>query len=298
MNSVCETKSTSLLTSLSRSSWLFPLAWIPGLTVLILSFEPSITTGLGFRSRLLFWLFHVGLLVPLLLLLQAFVDNALSKRTLPTFMHYLTAAGAATIVFAPISLALDYVFQAEADLVGEPTITAILFDEIVSLFVPILGIWLLINGPKWQLLSVPMPITTTDAGNSRVQQTAALLNSAAMTEQERSFWSKIPAELGRDVVCLSSEQHYLHVRTTLGHCLILFPLSRAIEVLEAELQGVLIHRSHWVALSHVVRLEQTAGNARVSLSHGSVLPVSRRRLSRLKDLIGKEKNVSEHTIGQ
>ncbi|MCZ8149810.1 MAG: LytTR family DNA-binding domain-containing protein, partial [Roseomonas sp.] len=55
---------------------------------------------------------------------------------------------------------------------------------------------------------------------------------------------------------------------------IFMAFGRAVEALAAQ-RGFQIHRSHWVALAHVVDLEQNGGRISCVLDTGLRLPVSR-----------------------
>jgi DNA-binding LytR/AlgR family response regulator len=126
------------------------------------------------------------------------------------------------------------------------------------------------NGPK---------VSEGDEGSPERTEPAL-----ALTEVEKAFWSKVPRELGADVVSLSAEQHYLHVVTTKGRSLILFPISRAIEAVE-RLNGMRIHRSHWVALKHVTSVEKDEPGLSLTLSSGETLPVSRANRQSVRDAL-------------
>lgn len=77
-----------------------------------------------------------------------------------------------------------------------------------------------------------------------------------------------------DLVSISGRDHYVDVVTTSGQSRVLLRFSDAIA--EAEpIEGFRIHRSHWVALSAIVRVEREGGKLWVALVDGARLPVSR-----------------------
>ncbi|MEO1366666.1 MAG: LytTR family DNA-binding domain-containing protein, partial [Acidobacteriota bacterium] len=96
------------------------------------------------------------------------------------------------------------------------------------------------------------------------------------------FLDLLPAALGRDVAALSSQLHYLEVHTTRGRALVLYNLKDAVGELERSLDGLQIHRSHWVADTHVRRLARRSGGWVCELATGLELPVSRRRAAEAK----------------
>lgn len=68
--------------------------------------------------------------------------------------------------------------------------------------------------------------------------------SSGATSQ--ALLSRLPNRLGKEVVALEAEDHYLRVHTTLGSDLILMRLSDAIAAIGPDL-GLQVHRSWWVA---------------------------------------------------
>lgn len=88
------------------------------------------------------------------------------------------------------------------------------------------------------------------------------------------FLKRIPARLGKDLVSLQAQDHYLEVTTTRGRDLILMRLSDA----EAELAGypgMRVHRSWWVARAGVDGIETAGDRMTIRLSSGAEAPVSR-----------------------
>ena len=83
---------------------------------------------------------------------------------------------------------------------------------------------------------------------------------------------RLPLDAGQ-IVSLSMQDHYVEVTSEKSKELILLRLSDAIDELDG-LEGMQIHRSHWVALSHVCRVEKAGHRSEVHLTDGRVLPVS------------------------
>lgn len=68
--------------------------------------------------------------------------------------------------------------------------------------------------------------------------------------------------------------HYVDVTTDQGHALVLTRLSDAMRE-TAPIQGLQVHRSHWVALDAVRRTTRQAGKPMLELENGTLVPVSR-----------------------
>lgn len=89
-----------------------------------------------------------------------------------------------------------------------------------------------------------------------------------------AFFDRLPKHLGTELLWLSSQDHYLEVKTRLGKDLILMRLGDAIKELDAY-PGARIHRSHWVADKAVVNIENREGRLFVHLEDETSLPISR-----------------------
>ncbi|WP_342077993.1 LytTR family DNA-binding domain-containing protein [Yoonia sp. SS1-5] len=258
------------LNRLDKETWhnpvLFLAVWSPVLTILILSFDPVLTAELGAFERIAFWFLHVSLLLPLLMFFQDVISEALAARNLNTFILVGLTSLATAIACAPIALALDWLFSPVNDIAAENfQIGLVIAEEIIALVVPIFCVWSLINITRLSMLSVAVIEDVPEEDPS---------DTAELSDIERAFWTKVPRSLGFDIISLSAEQHYLHVQTTVGHSLILFPIGKAIEAV-ARVDGMRIHRSHWVALKHVQGLKKDGAKMGCILPGGNLLPVSR-----------------------
>ena len=78
------------------------------------------------------------------------------------------------------------------------------------------------------------------------------------------------------------EDHYLRVHTALGSDLILLRMRDAVSELDG-LEGVLVHRSWWVARSAVRAVERDGRSLRLILPDGLVAPVARTMVPVLKN---------------
>jgi hypothetical protein len=82
--------------------------------------------------------------------------------------------------------------------------------------------------------------------------------------------SRLPRELGDDVIALEAEDHYLRVHRSSGSTLVLMRLADAVAADDGH-QGLQVHRSWWVSRDAVERME----GARLHLSNGLNVPVGR-----------------------
>ena len=95
------------------------------------------------------------------------------------------------------------------------------------------------------------------------------------------FLERVPARLGRELLALEAEDHYLRVHTALGSELILARLSDAIAQLDGY-DGLQVHRSWWVAADAVTGIVRRNGRLALQLRNGVTAPVSRSYLAAVR----------------
>lgn len=116
--------------------------------------------------------------------------------------------------------------------------------------------------------------------DSQVLESAAV-NPFLADRQVGSFHARLPVQLGRDLVALQMEDHFVRAHTRLGSALVLIPLHQAIGELHA-VKGIKIHRSWWVAQDCVTGFVQDGRNFRLRLVNGVVAPVARASVAEVR----------------
>lgn len=86
--------------------------------------------------------------------------------------------------------------------------------------------------------------------------------------------ARLPARLGRDLLCLEMEDHYVRVHTALGSELLLMRMRDAIALLDG-LEGLQVHRSWWVAADAVEGQRTVDRRTVLKLRGGLEAPVAR-----------------------
>lgn len=86
--------------------------------------------------------------------------------------------------------------------------------------------------------------------------------------------SKLPPEIGRDIVALETEDHYLRVHATGGSALILMRMADAVALLDPRL-GAQVHRRWWVAGAAVDEVRTEGQKLSLCLTDGTLVPVGR-----------------------
>ncbi|WP_249403556.1 LytTR family DNA-binding domain-containing protein [Sphingomonas sp. CFBP 13720] len=105
------------------------------------------------------------------------------------------------------------------------------------------------------------------------------------------FLDRLPLHLGRDLVALAMEDHYVRAHTAAGSTLILMRMRDAVAELEG-IDGRLVHRSWWVARDHVTGVLRDGRNLRLSLSNGITAPVARGQAEPLHDAGWLQRNAT------
>jgi hypothetical protein len=100
-----------------------------------------------------------------------------------------------------------------------------------------------------------------------------------------AFLAQLPPAIGVELIAIQADLHYLQVRTVRGRATVLASIATAEAALAAD--GLRVHRSHWVALAHVVRVARTARGMFLTLSDGGRVPVSRRRAREVQARLGQ-----------
>jgi hypothetical protein len=95
------------------------------------------------------------------------------------------------------------------------------------------------------------------------------------------FFARVPDRLGRDLLALEAQDHYLLVHTRRGSALIYMRLSEAIQMLPTQL-GIQAHRRWWVAHNEVAGLRREGHQTLIELTGGLTVPVGRTYLAAVR----------------
>jgi hypothetical protein len=97
------------------------------------------------------------------------------------------------------------------------------------------------------------------------------------------FFRRIPPALGRDLLALEMEDHYLRIHTAVGSDLILLRLRDALTELDPK-RGRQVHRSWWVADGAVTGNERAGARTLLVLRNGLTVPVSKSFRDQAKEM--------------
>lgn len=245
------------------------------LTLAFTVLEPASSQNLAFLPRLAFWAVHNAAALVLLSVAQLAITRTRRLSAAPPFLQVALAGLLGAVLFTPVALVLDKLFASLGTALDDnPNLLSALAAEFAALTPPLWLIWGLLNAPR--LLQLHRPIAPVPGAPTRPGEEGNASPPADQPDRDmlQEFWERVPPRLGRDIVALTAELHYLRVYTAQGDALIFMAFGRAVEALAAQ-RGFQIHRSHWVALSHVVDLAQKDGKMFCVLDTGLRLPVSR-----------------------
>lgn len=106
------------------------------------------------------------------------------------------------------------------------------------------------------------------------------------TAPEPALIGKLPVELGKDIIHLQAQDHYVRVTTPRGSTMVLMTLNEANQDLQS-LDGMRVHRSWWVRRCHVEGTKRSGGRLFLSLDDGTDVPVGRAYRSQVLAVFGK-----------
>jgi hypothetical protein len=137
--------------------------------------------------------------------------------------------------------------------------------QLVSLYLSVVSVQLVIAGiAAWRFLAPqrPAPPPADDVN----------------TDQ---FFERVPDRLGRDLLALEAQDHYLMVHTRRGSALIHMRLSEAVQILPPQL-GFQAHRRWWVARNEVAGLRRDGHQTLIELTGGLTVPIGRTYLAAVR----------------
>jgi hypothetical protein len=263
-----------------RNSWTgYLIAAGTVLSVGLALSEPSASSGLGLPARIVFWLAHVASALFLFEMAQITFGRIAMFARLPPLLLVMAVGVVGAVLFSIFNLLLldRIAFFVGDRLDYEPISFPGLMEELRDSGATSVLFWVLLNSPR--LLMIAQQKDADDAGEPPSAEVRSAPPNASNASAEASrllldLLSRLPRRIGTDIVAISAELHYLRVYTRTGEVLILMSFGRAVEAL-AVIPGQAIHRSHWIALAHIVTLESDGDRLICRLDTGLELPVSR-----------------------
>lgn len=262
-----------------------------GLTLLFTLMEPESSANLDFVERLVFWALQVTTAL-LGLMVASLLVSSMSYKRLPLYITLLISGVLGALLVSPIFASIDNWFagikdapDSWLDILEQQGPVYHVMAEFLEITPGLITIWFLINIPL--LLNITYRLPTDEDEPAPSTKNLAIERATEPREKLRNdFYERLPRVLGRDIVSISSELHYVNVKTVDAKALIIGALNQIAEALDDD--GVLIHRSHWVHKKHVVNVHISGNQAWCEMSDGERLPISRSKRKLVKAYFGNE----------
>jgi hypothetical protein len=234
--------------------------------------EPESLAGESIFTSLLFWTVQISILIPLLIITHRFLQNIRVFDHLNPWFKTGMAGFIASLVFMPLGLGIDYVLGLDEWGKIQTLEDALphILEEAGGIIGPVTLTWIAINAPRILQLNFQSPIIIENKKSEPEKKTNPYILSL------------IPHALGRDIIYLMSELHYLRIITTQGETLQLYNLQNAIDELKDLYDGMQTHRSYWVNKAHVDKIIGKASDRKILTKQGHLIPISRRQYSTVK----------------
>lgn len=227
---------------------------------------------LSFPARLIYW----GVTAVASTVLMTFLTILTHRIAGQKKIHWLPASLIAGAIGTLPVMALIYVANRLSTLSDGASGFWAMFPYVV---VPVMLINVLVSAILADKDSGPLHDTAQPA-------TQDLDAPGAAVEQPSLLYSKLPVTLGREVVSIQAKDHYIDVTTAKGNALVLMRLSDAEQDLAA-LDGLRVHRSWWVSLPHVERIEKGVSGPELRMRVGPAVPVSRGQRATVRDALSR-----------
>lgn len=276
-----------------------PLAGLM-LVILFIAMEPAVTAGLNVLERAVFWVLHVGVGLGGIAAASLVIRQLTFVRWHPGLLILLAGVIGAFIV-TPMFLVLEFLLPAHMikpdddalDAFAARSVGHAVVAEYLDIVPLLVTAWAAINLPLFLGPGGRPKASGGPGGGSasdKDEKRETLLDPA-----KEQFFEKLPETLGRDLVAISSDLHYLHVFTTEGRTMIIGSL-RDVALTFAD-EGMLVHKSHWVCHRQVIRYAPASQRAHCIMSTGIKVPVSRRRRAQVKAMYGDASTVKLASVG-
>lgn len=156
-----------------------------------------------------------------------------------------------------------------------------LYAYVAAISVPILAVVHLTAG--W--LGLREPLVPADAP-ATLQPAPGLTPMASVPESKSDpspLLDALPVRLGREILCLQMEDHYVRVHTAAGDVMVHGRMADFEAELIGRVEGLRVHRSWWVARAAVTGWTKEDKSLTLQLRNGLSVPVARDRQSEIRN---------------
>ena len=244
-------------------------------------------------------------------LLLGFAGPFGSYPAFPTAIRYafwlgLTAAGVVAAVAAKAALPLAKLRAGAVQLVAVALVSALPMTFVVawtmslvqpgrfftpqqlpSLFVAVTVVQLLI---VYATTAIPPAVDVAEV-HGRTPAVPGSSPKAVPAAFPSALLTRLPPEIGGQIIALETEDHYLRVHALGGSALVLMRMADAVALLDPQL-GAQVHRRWWVAEEAVAGLRTEGQRLFVCLTDNSLVPVGRTFASAVRGRFAHARNIS------
>ncbi len=246
---------------------------------------------LSLPGRVLYW--AVSISVPTLLL--TFLSIYARHLNAAGRVHWSLAAFGAALCAVPLVYAQSWLMNRflHPDGGGAAPLSLLVNVAVPTILVTMIVNSMMMRRYREAAQQLPVSLHMPSDGTPPAANDPPEPDTEAAPPPTPLLFEKLPPELGRDLICLRAQDHYIEVMTTRGRATVLMRLSDAERDL-AGLAGLRVHRSWWVNLDHVADFVRTEGGGMdLTLSNGQVIPVARGQRAALRSAIHKRRVAAE-----
>jgi len=247
-------------------------------------------------TAILYWLGAIFPLWAALDLATRFAERTLRPWNLPAWIVLLMGSIVGMLAFGPYLIWYRGLFAGDLPTGATYNIDASLWQALKEpdrlfgyLGLPVF--WAAFNAASTRLFSYPdylvaglppaVPVPAAELPATTASASANDTDSAQASQESPAFLTQLPAKIGRDVVALQAEDHYVRVFTAEGDTLLRYRFSDAVQEARG-LGGIQVHRSFWARTAAVKAVSADGKNFKLTLKTGLSIPVSRSYVGALK----------------
>lgn len=139
-------------------------------------------------------------------------------------------------------------------------------------------VWVSFNLIFWRAFNVPLygfPPPSAVRGHSSAESAEPESSFSVQPASPHSaFLSRLPLDIGTEIVALEAQEHYTKVHTPLGSALVLYRFGDAVKDMTGQ-GGLQVHRSFWVRSDAIQTVDRSGRAYELTLKTGLKIPVSR-----------------------
>ena len=147
-------------------------------------------------------------------------------------------------------------------------------QQLPALFACVAAVQLLVVYATTATAPAPSPAPDDAQSRGRARALPEPEADAIPAAFPSALLSRLPPGIGRDIIALETEDHYLRVHAAAGTALILMRMADAVALLNPRL-GAQVHRRWWVAQGAVADLRTEGQKLSLCLVDQSLVPVGR-----------------------